>query len=312
MEEFSESTEKAEVSKSGIGIFGHIILIVFSILLAIPLVISSYQYFMWIPIPTLYWKLIAILLFVILLFYWLSYKLRKVALFILVFFILKMCYNEMFDKKDLTFQKAFQSYSALLNRLFEQNPNLLTDIENDIVISVESQIVGSVDYNNNEIKQFANKAAVTYFSDNNDELYDDYGDVIRYFSVFKYIRSEWKYVQDPRENDHFAKASESLNSMAGDCDDYAILMAACIKAVGGNARIVWVTEHAFPVVLVANDTYDFELNIKPVLQELFGVSYYKDFGVVENEEGIWLNFDYTKNYPGGPFMSKDVIKFMKL
>ncbi|RCW35238.1 hypothetical protein [Marinilabilia salmonicolor] len=100
--------------------------------------------------------------------------------------------------------------------------------------------------------------------------------------------------------------------MAGDCEDYSIMMAACIKAVGGKTRIVWGKEHAFPILLVASDKHEYNLKVKPLLNLLFTDIYEEDFGVVQNEERIWLNFDYTKSYPGGPFLNKEVIKLIKI
>ncbi len=194
----------------------------------------------------------------------------------------------------------------------KNNPNLLKDVENSIIISVESDIISSIDYNHSEVKQFSNQAAINYFTEDNDKYFNNYGNIIRYFSVFKTINGAWKYVSDPSDEEHFANASESLNSMAGDCEDYSIMMAACIKAVGGKTRIVWVKEHAFPIVLVASDKYEYNLKVKPLLNLLFTDIYEEDFGVVQNEEGIWLNFDYTKSYPGGPFLNKEVIKLIKI
>jgi transglutaminase-like putative cysteine protease len=55
------------------------------------------------------------------------------------------------------------------------------------------------------------------------------------------IASNWKYVSDPAVSwqDYTSPARRSLAlGLAGDCDDYATVMASCIVAVGGTARIV--------------------------------------------------------------------------
>ena len=55
------------------------------------------------------------------------------------------------------------------------------------------------------------------------------------------IASNWKYVSDPAVSwlDYTSPARRTLAlGLAGDCDDYAALMASCIVAVGGRARIV--------------------------------------------------------------------------
>ena len=314
IEKQSDSSTKKndKESKARIGYIGHFILILLSLIIAIPLVVGYYQYLMWIPIESIEIRMIVIALIFALFIYILAFKFRKFALGFIIFMLLKMGYNQYFNKKGLTYEKAFSGYVTLVEEKFENNPNLLKDVTNAIVLSVESDIVNSVDYNSSEVKQFSNKASINYFSENDDNLFYQYGDIIRYFSIFKTINGAWKYVSDPSDEEHYAKASESLKSMAGDCDDYSILMSACVKAVGGQSRIVWVKGHAFPVVLVANDKYEFNLKIKPILHELFTDIYDDDFGVVQNEEGIWLNFDYTKKYPGGPFIEKEFIKLINI
>lgn len=308
----SENETIIEENKKGIGCFGHIVLLLIALVIAIPLVVGYYQYLMWIPIESMETRMIVIAIIFALVLYFIVYKFKRFAFGLLVFMLLKMGYNQYFNKRGLTYEKAFRSYLSLVEKKFENNPNLIKDVNEAIVLSVESDLVSSVDYNSSEIKQFSNKASIEYFTENEDELFKNYGDIIRYFSVFKTINGSWKYVSDPSDVEHYAKASESLNSMAGDCDDYSILMSACIKAVGGKTRIVWVEQHAFPVVLVAENKYDFNLKVKPLLNKLFTDIYDDDFGVVQNEDGIWLSFDYTKNYPGGPFINKDVIKLIKI
>lgn len=55
------------------------------------------------------------------------------------------------------------------------------------------------------------------------------------------ISSSWKYVSDPAASwtDYASPARRTLAlGLAGDCDDFAILMASCVQAVGGRVRIV--------------------------------------------------------------------------
>ncbi len=55
------------------------------------------------------------------------------------------------------------------------------------------------------------------------------------------LSRNWKYVSDPAVSwtDYTSPASRTIAlGLAGDCDDFAALMASCIVAVGGRARIV--------------------------------------------------------------------------
>ncbi len=55
------------------------------------------------------------------------------------------------------------------------------------------------------------------------------------------LSRNWKYVSDPAVSwtDYTSPASRTIAlGLAGDCDDYATVMASCVIAVGGRARIV--------------------------------------------------------------------------
>ena len=60
-------------------------------------------------------------------------------------------------------------------------------------------------------------------------------------AIHRYIAAEWKYVNDPlfTDTDYYSPADRTIAlGLAGDCDDFAVLIAACIEAVGGKARIL--------------------------------------------------------------------------
>ena len=76
--------------------------------------------------------------------------------------------------------------------------------------------------------------------------------MIQCFAVFKEINTRWNYVNDPKGQEYIAYASESLQHFSGDCDDHAILMTACIKAIGGTARIIHTGGHLYPEMLIGN------------------------------------------------------------
>jgi transglutaminase-like putative cysteine protease len=76
-------------------------------------------------------------------------------------------------------------------------------------------------------------------------------------ALHHYISSEWDYVSDPlfRQQEYFSPADRTVAvGLAGDCDDYSILVASCIEAVGGRARIVGGScaegGHAWPEVYI--------------------------------------------------------------
>jgi hypothetical protein len=172
------------------------------------------------------------------------------------------------------------------------------------------RIRAAIDYDNQEVRDFAVGASTKYFVDHQYDL--RYRHIVKYFSVFK-VMSQWDYVKDPHWEEYYAKASESLKLMGGDCDDYSILMAASIKSIGGEVRLVRTVNHLYPEVKVG--TYDdFPMVIDLIKNKLF----YKEslgnriYYHLDEWNNIWLNFDYTNVYPGGAFMSEEIIGILEI
>ncbi len=167
------------------------------------------------------------------------------------------------------------------------------------------QIREAIDYQNPDVRNFAVEIAKANFND--PALYREYGNVIRYFSIFAEI-VQWTYIPDPVGEEYYAKASETMHHLSGDCDDYSILMAACIKAVGGEVRLVHTRNHLYPEVKICHIS-DFDRYINLIKRKLFlkeslgGSIYYH----LDRDDYVWLNFDYTTSYPGGPFMDEAIL-----
>ena len=143
--------------------------------------------------------------------------------------------------------------------------------------------------------------------------------IVHAFSVFKTINSNWKYVDDPRGFDYNSKASETIQNRSngkftGDCDDHAILMAACVQAVGAKARIVISTDngkcHAYPELFLGSQN-----NVKTanyLINKLF--PQYRNNRTfcyhIDEEGNYWLNLDYTEHYPGGHFLQDSIVSII--
>ncbi|WP_242918372.1 transglutaminase [Pontibacter liquoris] len=149
-----------------------------------------------------------------------------------------------------------------------------------------------------KVRTFAVENSTRYF---NDEYYRKFGKVTRYYSLFKHIRLNWKYVNDPLGMDYYAHPTESMGLLAGDCDDYAILMASSVMAIGGEARIVITENHMYTEVKVG-DVDDLD-EVSYAVRTLFpdevngGKIHFH-----ETNGELWINLDYTASYPGGPFL----------
>ena len=105
--------------------------------------------------------------------------------------------------------------------------------------------------------------------------------IIQFFSVFKEVKRRWVYVFDPSGEDYYSQASETIGHLAfndlfkGDCDDYSIMIASCIRAIGGEVQLVRTTTiradgtsigHLYPEVKIG-DKKDLDSSILHALLE---------------------------------------------
>ncbi len=207
-------------------------------------------------------------------------------------------------------RELFSKYSDIMDFVKNTPINIPFLAEEKMTIRNSAKIIDAIDYSNPDLRNFAVESSILHFKQ--PALYSKYGNLVRYFSIFKTINS-WNYVPDPRGLDYFAKASTSSKILAGDCDDYSILTAACIKAIGGTTRLVHTSKHLYPEVLVCKNE-DLDIVFDLIKNQLF----YKEslgqsiFYHIDNLGNVWLNFDYTAKYPGGKFMKDEVIGILEI
>jgi hypothetical protein len=203
------------------------------------------------------------------------------------------------------FTNVYSKYRDLITYV-GSNPIKIPFLSNTkTTISNADSIIQAIDYENAGVRDFAVSSSKKYFTNSKFDL--NFRHIVQYFSIFR-VMSSWNYVSDPIGEDYYAKASESVKLMSGDCDDYSILMAACIKAVGGEVRLIRTPNHMYPEVKVCSYEY-FPQIIDLIKNRLFfkeslGERIYYHLDEWNN---IWLNFDYTNIYPGGAFMSDDIL-----
>lgn len=137
--------------------------------------------------------------------------------------------------------------------------------------------------------------------------------LVQSFSIFKEVNSRWRYVSDVKGAEYFAPPAESLELMAGDCDDHAVLLAALIKSIGGQVRLVRTEGHVYPELRVGDD-HKMERAAHLIRKVLFT----KEVGDAPlyhhtDADGIhWINIDYTRNYPGGELMHERIIGILEV
>ena len=128
--------------------------------------------------------------------------------------------------------------------------------------------------------------------------------------IWEAVYSRWTYIEDPDGGDYFSPASRTIAlGFRGDCDDFAIVVAAMIEAVGGDARIVYAYNgtagHAYPEVFVGTTQDEFDKAARYIRQRY----HVTDVGchVTRDNSGTryWLNLDWWSNHPGGTFYADE-------
>ncbi|WP_413998318.1 transglutaminase [Flavobacterium sp. W1B] len=285
-----------------------VIIFVLNILIAIPVFIITHQ-----NLIDLKWPLnidrILLFLLIIVVIQLILRLLRTIIIICIILYLLVLFYGTVFG--NYGFESVFEDYNSMMYTMSD-NPN-----PQDIIIAKllpfpnKSKIINAIEYKNPKVRNFAIMATSKNFK--NIKGYSDYRTIIQCFAVFKEINRRWNYVSDPKDGDYIATASESLDYFSGDCDDHSILMAAAVRAIGGTPRLIHTKGHIYPEILIGtlNDLETVNYLIKNIL--FVNESHKKQLHYHIDERGqVWLNLDYTAKYPGGPFLSEEILGALTL
>jgi hypothetical protein len=280
-----------------------IIIFVLNVLIAIPVFLILHQNLV---DPEWPFHIDRILIFIALVtaLQLLLHLLKNVIIVCIALYLIALIFGSLFGNYGLG--DVYDEYQAMIYTMaYDPNPQELF-ISKLLPFPNKSKTIDAVDYNNPAVRNFAVTAATKYFK--NYKRYQEHRQMIQCFSVFKEIRNNWNYVNDPRNAEYIASASESIQHFSGDCDDHAILMVACIRAIGGTPRVIHTGGHLYPEMLVGTKA-DLETANYLIKEELFPEeSRGKEIHYHVDEYGqIWLNLDYTAHFPGGPFMSEEIL-----
>jgi len=123
----------------------------------------------------------------------------------------------------------------------------------------------------------------------------------------------WRYFSDPiglSFTFNYTPASASIAlGLRGDCDDFAVLIAAVVRSLGGTAIVqeerTLKDAHAYASVFIGQDSESAMLNLLYVLARYdltLGDVLSGEVGIwLHSEWGYWLNLDWTATHPGGPY-----------
>ncbi len=126
--------------------------------------------------------------------------------------------------------------------------------------------------------------------------------------IYDKIRGSWIYVNDPQIYNYVAFGSESINNgLRGDCDDYAVLMAALLSSIGGEIRLTYAYNdkdgHAYSEINLGKTNLDEAINyINWRYKNTFTNLHYK----TDQEKNNWINVDWFSDppTPGGEYFKE--------
>lgn len=318
----SEQIEKIEekeetTSKKGNSIYQSVVLIgIITAIVSMPAFIVVYKYIPVISIPIGDgFRIDHILTFsaIFAFFYIFIKKFRLIVYGILILGLVAITITNF--SNIYTLKNLYHDYKSMLYNLSEGGVDSQFK-KNEYAYKRDVEIRAAIDYKDDKVIEYARNKAVLNFK--SDAALAPDRRIPQYFSIFKEIQHRWIYVFDPKNSEYFAKASQTIeylksdDQFKGDCDDYSIMMAAAIKAIGGEVRLVKTTiidgdnriGHLYPEVKIGSEK-DLETIIYLIKHIYFPeeskgkkVHYY-----IDNKGFVWLNFDYNDRYPGGKYQS---------
>ncbi len=301
--------------------------IIFTIVATFPVFILVYRYMpsVILPFGANGWRIDDILLFTFLFIVFFGVISKFRTFFIYVGLLSFLGITILNFSGYYTLENLYYDYNKILYNLGDESLEKRFFVRNE-VFRQEEELRKAIDYNNPIVVNWARNKATSNFQEYAELIRDRR--IVQFFSIFKEIRSRWVYVFDPMGEDYFSMASETIQQLEyndlfkGDCDDYSILMAATIRAIGGEVRLVRTNVlrsdgttigHLYPEVRIG-DKKDLD-NIAHVMRTVLfpeeignrPIRYYQDA-----RGDVWLNFDYNDHYPGGRYQSDIRVSEMRI
>lgn len=282
--------------------WGKLLLFICNIVIVLPLFIILHH-----QLIDLQWEMhldrILLFLLMLIIVQWLLHFIKKIILIVCIFIFIGLLKGTIF--RDYGFEDLAEDYEVMIYAMSENPQPQEVFLSRVLPFPNKTKILRSIEYRNPLVRNFALKATTQHFRQYKE--HEERRRLVQSFAVFKEIQSRWNYVNDPRNRNYIATASESLQHFSGDCEDHAILMCASIKAIGGVTRLVLTKEHMYPELLVG-DKSSFEWAVYMIKNELFAkeAEGYEIHYHFDEYGRYWLNLDYTADYPGGPLMSDEV------
>ena len=273
------------------------------------------------PNPNWIWNLDRILLCLVIACctFWFGHRFEKLEIGIGIGFILVLFYEiARFDTQEEYYWENLCSdwLSEIVSKNVKETNNSTSTkkLRNEVPIyydsnwdnSIEQQknkIRKSCDFTSPEIRAFVSNCIHKYDDIINQEPIPSCKYFIQGCAISEYVYENWHYLRDPQGKEYFQSSTETIKyGLRGDCDDYAILIASCIKNIGYKARIVITKGHAYSEIGIPQEEYN--CIKKKYIEFLYRE---KSISMHKEDDLYWLSMDNTGRYPGTPFRDSTII-----
>ena len=124
-------------------------------------------------------------------------------------------------------------------------------------------------------------------------------DVFKVHAISSWVNANIKYLSDPWGLEYVSSPTEVIEVGAGDCEDYAVLLATLYRSVGLKAAVGLVdtdgdeyAEHAATLVYLERDISSLELLLESISQVLgYRGIRYPYIKAEDNEQAVWVIVD---------------------
>jgi hypothetical protein len=100
--------------------------------------------------------------------------------------------------------------------------------------------------------------------------------------AFEMVTNSLEYISDPDTgSNEWISPLTCLARGGGDCEDYSVLLGAVITCMGGNARVIITSHHAFNAVYIGNNT-----SVLSLIDDRYGLNI--PYQIMEDDLGFWL------------------------
>ena len=209
-----ETRQKLQVLRSKFQLqkpWNNIVIFILNILISIPVFIIIHQN---IIDPEWPLQIDRILLFILLLvlIQLVLRMLQTIMIICMGLYLLVLLYGTTIG--NYGFSEVIEDYRSMMYLMLDDaNPQ-------DLIISKllpfpnKSKILNAIDFQNSKVRNFAVMATTENFRDI--KGYNEYRNTSQCFAVFKKIKENWNYVDDPKGREYIAAASESVLHFSGD------------------------------------------------------------------------------------------------